>query len=446
MTILLTNAWLLTIDPAMTAHPSGWLQIDGTTITALGSGTPPTIPGAEIIDCGGDIVMPGMVNTHCHMAMSVFRGLAEDIDNRLYRYILPLERKYVTPDMVRTGSALSALELIQGGVTTVADMYYYETEVGRVVAEAGLRAVVGQTLADFNAPDHATFDEGFELVERLADEFSGHSLVTASIAPHAPYSVGVKMMGQIARWSDAHPGVVVQMHLAESDMEVKWASETYGASSTELVKQSGLLKSGLVGAHCLHLSDSDIELIAEADVRIATNPRSNGKAGRGIPRIESLRKAGVPVGIGTDGPMSGNTLDLFSQLAPLSMFAKLRGKSRAPLPAATVVRMATIEGANVLSLHDKTGSLEPGKQADLIRISLAAPRLHPIYDPYSMLVFAALPTDVTDTMVAGRWLLRDRQVQTVDPKKALRDALQIAHQFKAEMTRIDATPHTIDAP
>jgi cytosine/adenosine deaminase-related metal-dependent hydrolase len=194
------------------------------------------------------------------------------------------------------------------------------------------------------------------------------------------------------------------------------------------------------------LSDSDIDLIAEADVRIATNPRSNGKAGRGIPRIESLRKAGVPVGIGTDGPMSGNTLDLFSQLAPLSMFAKLRGKSRAPLPAATVVRMATIEGAKVLSLHDKTGSLEPGKQADLIRISLAAPRLHPIYDPYSMLVFAALPTDVTDTMVAGRWLLRDRQVQTVDPKKALRDALQIAHQFKAEMTRIDATPHTIDAP
>ena len=440
MTILLTNAWLLTIDPAMTAHQTGWLQIDGTTITALGSGVPPTLPGAEVIDCGGDIVMPGMVNAHCHMAMSVFRGLAEDIDDRLYRYILPLERKYVTPDMVRAGSALSALEMIQGGVTTVADMYYFETEVGRVAAEAGLRAVVGQTLADFNAPDHTTFDEGFELVERLVDEFSGHPLITPSIAPHAPYSVGLKMMGQIARWSDAHPEVVVQMHLAESDMEVKWASETYGASSTELVKQAGLLKSGLVGAHCLHLSDSDIALIAEADVRIATIPRSNGKAGRGIPRIDSLRKAGVPVGIGTDGPMSGNTLDLFSQLAPLSMFAKLRGKSRRPLPAAAVVRMATIEGAKVLSLDHKTGSLEPGKQADLIRISLTAPRLHPIYDPYAMLVFAALPTDVTDTMVAGRWLLREGQVQTVDPKKALRDALQIAHQFKAEMTRIDAAP------
>jgi cytosine/adenosine deaminase-related metal-dependent hydrolase len=230
------------------------------------------------------------------------------------------------------------------------------------------------------------------------------------------------------------------MHLAESDMEVKWARETYGASSVELVKQSGLLKSGLVGAHCLHLSDSDIELIAEADIRIATNPRSNGKAGRGIPRVDTLRKAGVPVGIGTDGPMSGNTLDLFSQLAPLSMFAKLRGKSRLPLPAATVIRMATIEGAKVLGLDAKTGSLEPGKQADLIRIGLAAPRLHPIYDPYAMLVFAALPSDVTDTMVAGRWLLRNGEVQTLDPHKALRDALQIAHKFKAEMTRIDAAP------
>src|SRR4051812_18694614 len=172
MTTILTNAWLLTIDPAMTAYPSGWLQIDGTSITALGSGPPPNIPGAEVIDCGGDIVMPGMVNTHCHMAMSVFRGLAEDIDDRLYRYILPLERKYVTPDMVRAGSALSAVELIQGGVTTVADMYYFETEVGRVAAEAGLRAVVGQTLADFNAPDHGTFDEGFERVEQLVAEFA----------------------------------------------------------------------------------------------------------------------------------------------------------------------------------------------------------------------------------------------------------------------------------
>ncbi|HTN60843.1 MAG TPA: amidohydrolase [Devosia sp.] len=440
MTILLTNAWLLTIDPAMTEHRSGWLQIDGTTITAIGSGTPPTIAGAEIVDCGGDIVMPGMVNTHSHMAMSVFRGLAEDIDDRLYRYILPLERKFVTPAMVRAGSALAALEMIQGGVTTAADMYYFEAEVGRVVAKAGLRAVVGQTLADFNAPDHKTFDEGFALAEQLVDEFAGHPMVTPSIAPHAPYSTGLKMMSRIARWSDDRPGVVVQIHLAESDTEVQWARDTHGESSVEVVRQSGLLKPGLVGAHCLHLSDADIALMAEADVRVATNPRSNGKGGRGIARVEALRATGIPVGIGSDGPMSGNTLDLFSQLAPLSMFAKLRGKSRLPLPAAAVIRMATIDGAKVLGLDHKIGSLEPGKQADLIRISLAAPRLHPIYEAYSALVFAALPSDVTDVMVAGNWLLRDRQPLTLDPKKTLRDALQIAAQFKAEMRLIDQAP------
>lgn len=177
--------------------------------------------------------------------------------------------------------------------------------------------------------------------------------------------------------------------------------------------------------------------MAHAGVGVATNPRSNGKAGRGIARVEAIRKAGIPVGIGTDGPMSGNTLDLFAQFAPVSMFAKLLAGSRKPLPAREVVRMATIEGARVLGLDGKIGSIEPGKQADLIRLSLDASRLHPIYDPYSMLVFAAGPSDVTDVMVAGRWLKRGGSVQTLEPKRVLRDAMQIAQAFQAEMARID---------
>ena len=437
MSTLLTNAWLLTIDAAMSAHPSGWVHVDGDAIKAVGAGAPPVISGAEIIDCGGDIVMPGMVNTHCHMGMSVFRGLAEDVDDRLYHYILPLERKFVSAEMVRVGSALSALEMIEAGVTTVADMYYFETEVGNVVAQAGLRGIVGQTLADFDAPDHKSLDEGFALVEQLVDAFAGHALVTPSIAPHAPYSTGLKVMEHIAAWSEAHPDVPVQMHLAESQLEVDWARDNHGTSTVEVVRRSGLLKRGLICAHCLHLSDDDIAHMAHAGVCVATNPRSNGKAGRGIARVEAIRAAGIPVGIGTDGPMSGNTLDLFAQFAPVSMFAKLLAGSRKPLPAREVVRMATIEGARVLGLDGKTGSIEPGKQADLIRISLGASRLHPIYDPYSMLVFAAGPSDVTDVMVAGRWLKRGGAVQTLEPRKVLRDAMQIAQAFQAEMTRID---------
>ena len=437
MNTLFTNAWVLTVDGAMTEHLSGWVHVEGSMVKAVGGGPAPDIAGAEIVDCGGDIVMPGMVNTHCHMGMSVFRGLAEDVDDRLYRYILPLERKFVSAEMVRIGSALSALEMIEGGVTTVADMYYFETQVGQVVAEAGLRAIVGQTLADFNAPDHADFDQGFALVEELVDAFAGHPLITASIAPHAPYSTGPAVMTRIAQWSDGHPDVPVQIHLAESQLEVDWARDKHQTSSVAVVEQSGLLRPGLIAAHCLHLSDADIALMAAAHVGVATNPRSNGKAGRGIARIEALRGAGLPVGIGSDGPMSGNTLDLFAQFAPLSMFAKLLAGSRKPLPAREVIRMATIEGAHVLGLADQTGSIEPGKQADLIRIGLGPARLHPIYDPYSMLVFAAAPTDVADVMVAGRWLKRDGVVQTLEPKKILRDAMQIASAFKAEMSRID---------
>jgi len=437
MTTILVNALIVTMDEALTVHEGGWLRVDGATITALGPGTPPAIPGAEIVDCGGDIVMPGMVNTHCHMAMSVFRGLGEDVDDRLYRYILPLERKFVSPEMVRAGSALSALEMIEGGVTTVADMYYFETEVGAVCAEAGLRAIVGQTLADFDPPDHRNFEEGFARVEELVDAFDGHPLVIPSIAPHAPYSTGREVMARVARWSADHPDVPVQMHLAESTLEVNWARDTHGKSTVAVTAESGLLKPNLICAHCLQLDDADITLMAEHQVCAATNPRSNGKAGRGIAPVEKLRHAGIPVGIGSDGAMSGNTLDLFSQFAPVSMFAKLLGGSRKPLPAVDVVRMATIEGARVLGLNLRTGSLEPGKQADLIRVSLSGSRMHPMYDPYSALVFAALPSDVTDTMVAGRWLMRERRVQSLDSAKTIADANQIARQFKAEMARLD---------
>ncbi|KRB01108.1 amidohydrolase [Devosia sp. Root685] len=437
MSTLLTNALIVTMDDALTVHENGWVQVEGTTITALGSGKPPSVLGAEIVDCGDDIVMPGMVNAHCHMGMSVFRGLGEDVDDRLYRYILPLERKFVSPEMVRIGSALSALEMIQGGVTTVADMYYFETEVGDVCDEAGLRAIVGQTLADFDPPDHKTFDEGFARVEELVDRFAGHPLVTPSIAPHAPYSTGRDVMARIAQWSADHPDVPVQMHLAESSLEVKWALDTHGKSTVAVTAEAGLLKPNLICAHCLQLDDADIRMMSEHQVCVVTNPRSNGKAGRGIAPVEKMRNAGLPAGIGSDGAMSGNTLDLFSQFAPVSMFAKLLAGSRKPLPAVDVIRMATIEGARALSLNLKTGSLEVGKQADLIRISLAAPRFHPIYDPYSALVFAAMPSDVTDTMVAGRWLMRDRKVQTLDVGKTVADANQIARQFKAEMDRID---------
>ncbi|MDP3899058.1 MAG: amidohydrolase family protein, partial [Mesorhizobium sp.] len=351
--------------------------------------------------------------------------------------VLPMERKFVTPEMVRAGTRLAALELIEGGVTTVADMYYFETEVGRVVAESGLRGVVGQTIADFNPPDHTSIDEGFGLTEALAAEFAGHPRVTASIAPHAPYSTDIAVINRVARWSEAHPDVRVQIHLAEMDSEMEWCAKHHGMRPVEVVEKAGLLKKGLICAHCLHVSASDIEKMAHAGVRVAHCARSNAKAGRGIAPVEAMRAAGIPVGIGSDGPMSGNTLDLFSQFGPVTMFQKLLGHSRKPMPVVDVIRMATIEGARVLGLDGKVGSLETDKKADLILIDLSAPRLQPVYDIYATLVYAAMPADVRSVMVGGRWLMRDRDVLTVERKRALRDALQVASTFKAEMTRID---------
>ncbi|MFN3641554.1 MAG: amidohydrolase family protein [Gemmobacter sp.] len=418
----------------MPVVPDGWVQITGSRIAALGAGPPPADP--DMIDAGGDVVMPGFVNPHSHLAMSLFRGLGEDVDDRLFRYILPLERAFVNPAMVRAGTALSALELIEGGVTTVADMYYFETEAAAVLDSAGLRAVVGQTLADFAPPDHGSWDEGFARVEALVAFCKGRPLLTPSIAPHAPYSTGMAVMARVADWAAAR-GLPVQIHLAETIPENDWAMQATGGTPVQAAAAAGLLRSGLVCAHALHVTPADIALMAEAGVGVAHCARANGKGGRGIAPVPAMRAAGIPVGIATDGPMSGNTLDSFAQFGPVSILHKIAGGSRGVMPAAEVIGMATIEGARVLGLGAVTGTLEAGKQADLIRVSLAAPRCQPVYDIHAALVFSAMAPDVRDVMVAGRWLMRDRAVLTMDRARVMADAAQVAARFRGEIARLD---------
>ncbi len=268
-------------------------------------------------------------------------------------------------------------------------------------------------------------------------EFAGHPLVLPSIAPHAPYSTDIPVMARVADWADAHPDVPVQIHLAEMVSEMDWAARVHGCRPVEVVDRAGLLRPGLIAAHCLFVNEAEIARLAEAGVRVAHNARSNAKAGRGIAPVEAMRAAGIPVGIATDGPMSGNTLDLFSQFGPVSMFAKLLGQSRKPMPAREVVRMATIEAAQVLGLDGRIGSLEVGKQADLIRVSLDDPRVQPVYDVYSTLVFACGPQDVRDVMVAGRWLMRDRQVLTLEAARVIAEARQVAAEFGLWIAAID---------
>ncbi|MBT9384995.1 amidohydrolase [Pseudooceanicola sp. CBS1P-1] len=430
---ILTNARILTMDAGLTEHARGWIALQDDRIVALGDGP---APEGETEDMGGDLILPGMVNPHCHMPMTLFRGLGEDVDDRLFRYILPLERALVTADVVETGARLAALEMIRGGVTCVADMYYFEDRISAVLDESGLRGVVGQTLANFAAPDHGSMDEGFARLDALADLYADHPRITASAAPHAPYSTGLEVMARVARWNEGR-GLPVQMHLAETRPELDWAEREHGCTTVEVAERAGLLSPHLVAAHCMYPTGADMDLMATRGVNVAYNARSNGKAGRGIAPINALRARGVNVGIATDGPMSGNTLDLFSQFGPATMFQKIAAGTRGALPCVDVIRMATIEGAATLGMAHRIGSLEPGKQADLIRISLDDPRLHPIYDIYSMLVFATLASDVRATMVAGQWLMQDRKVLTLDAKKAMADLLQVADRFKARIAEID---------
>lgn len=431
--LILHNCRLLTMDVELTDYSGGWIEIIGDTITRTGMGTPP--PGTQM-DMDGDLIMPGMVNPHCHMPMTIFRGLGEDVDDRLFRYILPLERNLMTADLVEMGATVAALEMIRGGVTTVADMYYFEDRIAGVVDRAGMRGILGQTLANFDAPDHKTMDEGFARLDALHDICKDHPRLTASAAPHAPYSTGVEVMERVAQWSDAHPDLPVQMHLAETKPELDWAAEQ-GATTVELTDRAGLLTDRLIAAHVMYPTEDDMDLIAESGTHIAHNARSNGKAGRGVAPITALRARGVQVGIATDGPMSGNTLDLFSQFAPAVMFQNIANNTRSALLAQDVIKMATIEGAATLRMDKQIGSLEPGKQADLIRVSLKDPRLHPIYDIYSMLVYATMPTDVVSTMVAGQWLMLDRAVQTIDTDKTMADFLHTARLFKINMAKLN---------
>lgn len=417
----------------------GWLRINGDAIAALGSGDPPDdVDRGVWEDMGGDVLMPGMVNPHGHLAMTLFRGLAEEVDDRLRRYILPLERACVTEEVVRIGTRLALLESIRGGVTTVADMYYFEDAVAEQIAASGLRGVVGQTIADFAAPDHAGVDAGFALAEALAATWHGHPRVTPSIAPHAPYSTGPAVLARVAEWADAHPDLPVQIHLGETADEVEWARREHGCTPVEMLRDVGLLRPGLVAAHCIRLTDGDVDLLAASGAGVAHCPRANGKAGRPIAPVTALRARGVPVGLATDGAMSGNTLDLFAQFAPAATLQRIATGTRSALPPRDLLAMAMSEGARVLGMGDRIGRLAPGMAADLIRVSLDDPRQRPVHDLAATLTFATLPSDVVATMVAGTWLMRDRVVEAMDAARIIADAEAVARGFAAEVARIDA--------
>ncbi|WP_197078579.1 amidohydrolase [Photobacterium gaetbulicola] len=429
--LLIKNATVLTMDEDKNVYEKGLVAVKENKIVAVTDGSDlKEFEAKKVIDADGDIVMPGLINTHTHVSMTVFRSLADDVPDRLHRYIFPLESKLVTRDMVRIGAQLGNVEMLKGGVTTYADMYYFEDEVAKTVDEIGMRAILGETVIKFPVADAANAEEGIKYAVNFIEEYKDHPRITPAFAPHAPYTNTTETLQKITELSKKYD-VPVLIHLAESDREDQVIAERSGGMSpVEYMADIGALTPNLVGAHVINVSDSDIELLKKHDVGIAHNMSANIKSAKGVSPALKMFDDGLRIGLGTDGPMSGNTISTLDEFNQVAKVHKLVNKDRAAMPPMKVVEMATIGAARALHMEDTIGSLEVGKLADIIVIDTKAPNMVPVYNPYSALVYSAYAANVKHTIVDGQILMKDRTMTTVDEDKIRNEALAFADKVR----------------
>jgi len=434
--LLIVNAHLVTMDPEARVIEAGALAIDGPRIVAVGGAeVADRYSARQTIDAGGDIVMPGMINTHTHASMTIFRGLGDDIPDRLRRFIFPLEALVVDADNVEKGALLGAVEMVLGGATTFVDMYYFEDAVARAAKAVGVRAVLGETIIGFPAPDAEEAYGGLEYARRFIREFADDELVTPALAPHAPYTMDSEHLKEVAA-AARELGAPVLVHLSETTAEIETIEKQHGMSPPEYLDSIGLLTDDLIAAHCIFVDDDDIALLAKRGVGVAHNIVSNIKAGKGVAPVLKMLEAGLDVGLGTDGPMSGNTLDVMNLLGHTAMLQKLANLDRRVMKAKTVVEMATIRGARAINMGDEIGSLEAGKLADILIVGTKSPHMIPMYDVYSALVFAAKAEDIHTVVIHGRVVVKGRELQTVDVEKIKRDVLELTDDIKKKVEEL----------
>jgi 5-methylthioadenosine/S-adenosylhomocysteine deaminase len=415
---LIYNALVLSMAPGAEPLAPGYVAVKGGKIAAVGqtdaAGELP--PARERLDAQGDLLLPGLVNTHCHAPMVWFRGLADDLPlpQWLTAVIFPAEGAWLDADKVYRGALLAAAEMIRGGVTTVADGYFFEAAVRQALSDAGLRAVVAQGVVDFPAPGVPDPARNLEVAADFLDSGAdGRDRLTSGVFCHSPYTCGPETLEKAKDLTRAR-GAPFFLHLAETREEVAALQRRTGLSPGAYLDRLGLLDDLTVAVHAVWLEPTDQELLAQRGVKVSHCPESNLKLAAGVAPIPALLKLGVPVGLGTDGAASNNNLDLWGEMSLAARLHKVWMGDPTLLPAAQVVALATREGAQVLGLGDTTGTLTVGKAADLIVVALNQPHLTPLYDPYSHLVYAARAADVRHVMVDGRWLLYDRRFTTLD--------------------------------
>ncbi len=435
--ILLTNAIVLTMDKDFTQYEPGAVAIQGEAIQAVGAEADlrARFTARETVDCGGKVLMPGLVNAHTHAAMTLLRGLADDLrlDVWLLGYMMPVERTFVSPEFVRLGAQLACAEMIRSGVTCFADMYYFESDVAQAVAEAGMRAVCGETVLKFPAPDADSYEESLVYARDFIQRWKGHPLIVPAVAPHAPYTCTEEILQSSAALA-VEFDVPLLIHLAETALEVENSRAEHDMPVIPYVKKQNIFDAKVLAAHCVHIDEGEMHTLLHHGAGVAHNPSSNLKLASGIAPVKQMLEHGLNVGIGTDGPASNNDLDLFEEMRLTALLAKNACNDPTALPARTAVAMATRLGANALHLGEITGSLETGKRADLILLDIGASHNIPRFRReregiYAQIVYAAKSSDVSDVMVNGRWVMREHHLLTLDEAALAAQAEVFARQI-----------------
>lgn len=429
VSLIINNGIVVTVDGSRRVLNPGAVAINGTDIVAVD--TPAAIASrykaAQTIDATGRVVMPGLINTHTHAAMVMFRGLGNDLNlmDWLQKYIFPAEAKTVSPDFVRIGTQLAVLEMIQSGTTTFADMYYFEEEVAKVTKAAGMRGVLGQTVIEFPVPDAKTPADALKRTEAFAKQFDHDPLITPSIAPHSVYTLDANTLSAVSALAKRLM-IPIQIHLAETSAEIAQSQERHKMRPVALLESLNFWAPTTIAAHGVWINDDEIAVLKRRDVGISNNPESNMKLSSGTAPVMKYRKAGVSVGIGTDGAASNNDLDMFEAMRQAAFQQKLVTMDPTAISAPEALEMATLGSARVLGRAQRLGSLEPGKLADIIIVGMSKARQQPLFDPISQIVYTSRGDDVETTIVNGKVLMRDRKMLTLDEASVLAEARKAA--------------------
>ena len=434
--IIIEGGTILTLDDAGTIIPSGALAIDQGTITAVGSlhEIAGRYRGKKVLKASTHVVMPGLVNAHTHAAMTCFRGIADDLElmDWLNKYIFPAEAKNVDPELAYWGSLLACVEMIRSGTTSFCDMYIFEDETAKAASRAGMRCLLGEVLFDFPSPNFKTPDEGLACTKELIEKWAGDPLVHITVEPHALYTCSEDLLKKSKALADRYR-VPLSLHLLETQSERAGLMEKLGCSPVQYLRDIGLLDENLVAFHCVWLTPEDIEMFARSGAKAVHNPESNMKLASGVAPVPDMQAAGITVALGTDGCASNNNLDMFQEMDTAAKLHKVSRLDPTVMSAATVLRMATRDGARALGMADEIGSLQPGMKADVICVDFNQPHLTPLYHEDSHLVYCASGSDVDTVVINGRVVMKDRRLLTVDEGEIMERVNGIARRIRASL-------------